>query len=106
MYLAVKVELQAIVSAVGNAGLSALLDVFNARLAEFFSLHEIHTKATPPRTAVRNDALDEMIALAVAVAGPLAAHAHQLGLHEAEAVADVTVRSFQRLRTLERPTRA
>ena len=106
MYLAVKVELQAIVNAVGIAGLSALLDVFKAKVGELFELYEVQTEVTPPKTATRNDALDDMVVAAIAVAGPLAAHAHQQGLHEAEAVADVDAKTFRRLRIVERPSRA
>ena len=104
MYLATQVELQAIVQAGGQPGLAAALDVLSARLADGFRLHEIQTQTLPPRTAARDDVLDAMIALALAVAGPLAAHAHAHGLHEVEAVADVTPRSFRRPRLVERPT--
>jgi hypothetical protein len=104
MYLAVKRELQAIVSSVGIAGLSALLDVLIAKIGEIDDLHAIQTKDIKAETATRNDALDDMIVVAVAVAGPLAAHAHQQGLHAVEAVADVDARFFQRQRIVERPT--
>ena len=106
MYLATQRELQAISNAVGIAGLIPLLDVFDAKVEEVYSLHQIQTDLTPPKTTTRNQVLDAMVDIAVAVAGPLGAHAHQQGLHEAEAVADVTAHSFRELRLVERPTLA
>lgn len=106
MYLAVKRELQAIHNAVGIAGIAPLLDVFNAKLEEVYDLHQIQTDVTPPKTTTRNDALDAMVDLAIAVAGPLGAYAHQQGLHDVETVADVTPHSFREQRLVERPTLA
>ena len=103
MYVAVASTLQAAPDSLGVASLPAKLPQFLAKVAQIYELAALQTQTTRGKTARRDELSQEMIDLALDVAGAVAAHADEHKLTELACSVEVTAGTFKRMRIPHRP---